>query len=170
MLQQRLHAPETSPHSFLLLLPLCCSEAEFGKGLHDWVEIIVKTNGYFTETKPWELKKKDTQRCDAVVRFPGGKCGGKYGGKCCGVGVDAHAGVHSPSYIAWSDYVRTPSRPPYALRTCERTGCVFLRDQCALQFCTCMHARCLLSFDAVRVAEPPPPPGCSCRSCPPPHP
>ena len=30
----------------------------------------MKTNGYFTETKPWELKKKDTQRCDAVVRFP----------------------------------------------------------------------------------------------------
>jgi methionyl-tRNA synthetase len=31
------------------------------------VEIIVKTNGYFTETKPWELKKKDVQRFEAVV-------------------------------------------------------------------------------------------------------
>lgn len=51
---------ETAPHAVT-------SEAEFGKGLNDWVEIIVKTNGYFTETKPWELRKKDPQRCDAVV-------------------------------------------------------------------------------------------------------
>jgi len=51
---------ETAPHAV-------ASEAEFGKGLNDWVEIIVKTNGYFTETKPWELRKKDPQRCDAVV-------------------------------------------------------------------------------------------------------
>ena len=53
---------ETAPHAV-------ASEAEFGKGLNDWVEIIVKTNGYFTETKPWELRKKDPQRCDAVVRL-----------------------------------------------------------------------------------------------------
>jgi hypothetical protein len=31
------------------------------------VDIIVKTNGYFTEMKPWELKKRDAARCDAVV-------------------------------------------------------------------------------------------------------
>ena len=73
----RFRWPPLPPHPSLPLpLPppttLAHSEAEFGKGLYDWVEIIVKTNGYFTETKPWELKKKDAQRFEAVVCGTGG--------------------------------------------------------------------------------------------------
>jgi hypothetical protein len=46
---------------FATAIQLCFfSEAEFGKGLHDWVDIIVKTNGYFTETKVRDPKPQSS--------------------------------------------------------------------------------------------------------------